>query len=85
MSAAYTTPQELEEITLSIDELEAVRLVDAQGIAREDAAAIMSVSQPTLCRILASARKSIASALTEGKALRIEGGHYDYKRFYERV
>lgn len=66
--------RELEEIILTKDELEAVRLTDAEGIEQTAAAQKMGISQPTFSRLLDGARKKIAKALTGGKALRIEGG-----------
>ena len=83
-AATYYKPQgipmtELDEAVLSIDEFEAIRLVDAENMGREEASEKMSVSKPTLCRILASARATVAAALASGKALRIEGGHYKVK------
>jgi predicted DNA-binding protein (UPF0251 family) len=71
---AGTPLRELEEILLTLDELEALRLSDAEGLYQEDAAARMGVSRPTLGRVLASARKKVADALVLGRALRIEGG-----------
>lgn len=65
---------ELEEIILELDEAEALRLADAEGLYQEEAAARMGVSRPTFGRIVASARKKVATALVEGHALRIEGG-----------
>ena len=67
---------DLEEVRLSIDELEAIRLKDLEGLDHEDCAERMQVSRPTFHRILRSAHAKIASALTEGKAVRIEGGTY---------
>jgi len=64
----------LEEVNLSIDELEAVRLSDLEGLYQEDAAKKMNVSRQTLGNILASAHKKIADCLVNSKALRIEGG-----------
>ena len=64
----------LEHITLTIDELEAIRLADLQGLYQEQAAEKMNVSRQTLGRILESAHKKIADALVNGKALLIEGG-----------
>lgn len=68
--------QGLEEINLTIDELEAVRLVDLEGKDQNEAAEIMNVSQPTLHRTLKKARKKIVEALVSGKALIIDGGNY---------
>jgi uncharacterized protein len=64
----------LEEIVLALDELEAVRLADLEGLYQEQAAARMNVSRQTFARIVESARNKVARALVEGKALRIEGG-----------
>jgi predicted DNA-binding protein (UPF0251 family) len=63
---------ELEEVCLSLDELEAIRLADFQGRYHEEAARQMKVSRATFGRIVNDARKKIAEALTQGKALRIE-------------
>ena len=64
----------LEEIILSIDELEAVRLADYEGMYQEQAAEKMHISRPTFGRIIESAHKKIADALVNGRALKIEGG-----------
>ena len=63
---------ELEEVDLSVDELEAIRFCDLQGINQTEAAKKMKISQSTLSRILILAHKKIAEALIEGKAIRIE-------------
>jgi len=65
---------ELEEVRLTLDELEAIRLVDLRGLQQADAAPRMNVSRQTVGLILASAHRKIADALAHGKALRIEGG-----------
>ena len=62
----------LEESILSKDEFEAIRLIDSENLPQEQAAKQMKVSQPTLSRILTSARKKIAEAITKGKAIKIE-------------
>ena len=64
----------LECVNLTIDELEAIRLADLEGLYQEDAAKRMNVSRQTLGRILESAHMKIADALVHGKALSIEGG-----------
>lgn len=66
--------RELEEVTVTLDEFEAVRLADLDGLYQEEAAAQMGVSRPTFSRIVESAHKKIADALVHGKAIRIEGG-----------
>ncbi len=63
---------ELEEVFLSLDELEAIRLADYEGLYQEDAAVRMKVSRATFGRILNDARKKVAEAIVNGKALRIE-------------
>lgn len=64
----------LSEVKLEVDELEALRLADFQGVDQVKAAKKMKVSQSTFQRILASARKKTSQGLVEGKAIRIEGG-----------
>lgn len=64
----------LDWVTIGLDEFEALRLVDGQGLDQEAAATALGVSKPTVCRILKAARGKIARALVEGLALRIEGG-----------
>ena len=65
----------LEEVDLSIDELEALRLCDLKDLEQKEAAKKMKVSQSTLQRILTSARKKVAEALTKGKAIKIRTSH----------
>ena len=67
---------ELEEVVLTVDEFEAVRLKDLEGLEQEEVAKKMDISQPTLHRLLLSARKKIAEAIVKGKAIKIEGGVY---------
>jgi predicted DNA-binding protein (UPF0251 family) len=66
--------RELISVTLSMDELEAVRLADLHGLYQEAAAESMGVSRQTLGNILESARRKIADCLVNGKLLKIEGG-----------
>ena len=71
---------ELEEIFLTVDEFEAVRLKDYEGKDQTAAAEKMGISQPTFQRLYESARKKIADAIVNGKAMRIEGGSYKIVR-----
>ena len=64
----------LEEVVVAVDELEAMRLVDVEGLYYEQAAEQMGVSRRTFGRIIDSARRKVAQALIQGMALRIEGG-----------
>jgi predicted DNA-binding protein (UPF0251 family) len=68
--------QELEEVGMSVEEIEAVRLRDLVGLENEECAEKMSVSRPTFHRILALARKKIAFALVNGAAMKIAGGNF---------
>ena len=78
-SVTYFKPRgipmtELEEIVLGVDELEAVRLADMEGLYQEDAAERMKVSRQTFGNIIHAAHAKIAEVLIKGKALKIEGG-----------
>ena len=64
----------LEEVNLTMDELEAIRLADLEGSYQEDAAKKMNVSRQTFGNIIVSAHKKIADVLVNSKALKIEGG-----------
>ncbi|MCU0915942.1 MAG: DUF134 domain-containing protein [Planctomycetes bacterium] len=64
----------LEQVTLTLDEVEALRLADLNGLYQEQAAAQMKVSRPTFARIVEQARRKVAEALIHGKTLRLEGG-----------
>jgi predicted DNA-binding protein (UPF0251 family) len=66
--------RELEEQILTLDEFEALRLADVEGKQHVEGARIMGVSRQTFSRILARARHTVASCLTSGMAVRIEGG-----------
>jgi len=61
----------LEEVDLSLAELEALRLCDLKNLEQTEAAKRMKISQSTLSRILISARKKVTEALIEGKAIKI--------------
>jgi uncharacterized protein len=74
----------LEVITLSVDELEALRIADGEEIEQKIAAQKMDISQSTFQRILAVARKKVALALIEGKAIKIEGGKFKVAKKLER-
>jgi len=64
----------LEEVVLSEDEWEAIRLADLEGLYQKQAAERMDVSRQTFGRIVDSAHRKIADALVNGKSLLIEGG-----------
>jgi uncharacterized protein len=65
---------QLEEVVLSLDEYEAIRLADYEQLYQEAAAARMNISRQTFGRIIEAAHKKIADVLINGKALKIAGG-----------
>jgi len=67
----------LEENIITRDELEAIRLIDYEKIEQGKASKKMKISQPTLSRLLTSARKKIADALINGQAIRVKGGNFE--------
>ena len=67
----------LEEVCLSIEEAEAIRLKDLEGLEQEECAERMNISRPTFHRVLGSARRKLADALLNGKAIRIDGGNFE--------
>ena len=67
---------ELKEVVLSLDELEAIRLADFEGLYQEEAAKRMGISRQTLGRIVESAHKKVCDAIINLKALDISGGNY---------
>ena len=77
---------ELAEIILSVDEREAIRLADLEGLSHEAAGACMGVSRATFGRIVQNARAIVADALINGKAIRVEGGNFqllDDRRIFQ--
>ncbi len=69
--------RELEEVKLSVEELEAIRLKDMDGLEQEQCAEQMGIARTTFQRHLYSAHAKIADVLVNGKALRIEGGAFE--------
>lgn len=68
----------LEEVALTVDELEAVRLADLDGLEHLDASERMGISRTTFTRLIEKARRKIAEALIEGKDLVVEGGNVEF-------
>ena len=66
----------LQEENVLLDEIEAIRLSDLEGMDQETAAKKMNISRVTFLRILHSAHNKIAKGLIYGKALRMKGGDY---------
>jgi predicted DNA-binding protein (UPF0251 family) len=65
---------QLEQVTLTLDEFEALRLADLEGLYQDQAAARMGVSRATFARIVEAGRPKVAQSLVHGQALRIAGG-----------
>ena len=65
-----------EEIILCVDEYEAIRLIDYEGLSQEECGEYMNIARTTVQQIYAEARKKIARMLVLGTELRIQGGHY---------
>ena len=66
-----------DEVVLSIEEVEALRLSDHLEMEQDSAADSMNVSRGTFQRIINEARKKVADAIVHGKIIRISGGHYE--------
>ncbi len=64
----------LEEVVLTLDEFESIKLADFEGLYQEQAAVKMDISRQTFGRIIDSAHRKIADVLIHGKALKIAGG-----------
>ena len=69
----------LDEVVVSVEEFEAIRLKDLGGLEQGECANKMKISQPTFHRLVVSARKKIADGIVNGKAIKIEGGNFSIK------
>jgi len=67
-------PDENNPIVINFEEYEAIRLSDYELFGQHEASRMMDVSRPTFARIYESARRKIASAFIQGKAIVFEGG-----------
>jgi predicted DNA-binding protein (UPF0251 family) len=72
--------KKLDRIELSLDELEALRLADLEGLYQDEAARLMEVSRQTFGNILQSAHRKVAETLIYGASLNIDGGPVDKMR-----
>ena len=77
--------RDLDEVVLAVDEFEALRLADYQGLYHEQAAERMGISRQTFGRIVETARKKVAQALVMGLALRIQSGQIDVSEMEVRT
>jgi len=69
----------LETVTLTVDEFEAVRLADYEGLGHKDSADRMGISRPTFSRVIERARRKLGEALFEVKEIFIEGGNVYFR------
>ncbi len=69
-------PGRPDEIIVTVDEYEAIRLGDHMGIGQKEAAKSMHISQQTFSRLLRRAHKGLATALVNGAIIKIQGGTY---------
>ena len=74
-----------DQVILTVDELEALRLADISGLSHESAAGEMNISRATFGRIVARARGKVATALVHGKTISIEGGVVRFNPPYGRA
>ena len=68
-----------DNVLMTVDEFEALRLLDNEGLTQEACASRMNIARTTVTAIYDSARKKVADALVNGKRLLITGGHFEYE------
>jgi predicted DNA-binding protein (UPF0251 family) len=78
-------PPAVDRVLLTIDEVEALRLADFNGLGQEAAAKTMNISRATFGRIATQARRKVADALVHGKGICIEGGIVRFHPPYGRA
>jgi predicted DNA-binding protein (UPF0251 family) len=76
--------RQMEEVRLTIDQMEALRLADLEGLSQQEAGSRMGVSRATFGRIIQQARKVVAEAIIMGKAILLEGGNYQVRNNQRR-
>ena len=76
--------RELESVVMSFEEYEALRLADYKDMTHEEASGRMNISRPTFTRLYDKARKTVARAFVEGKAIIIRGGTFISEEYWYR-
>ncbi len=74
--------RELGSVVMLFEEFEAIRLADYENLTQEEAAEKMNISRPTFTRLYDKARKTIAKAFVEGKAIIIQGGNFITENYW---
>jgi len=74
----------LKKVTLTIDEYEAIRLADYQGLEHLQASEKMAISRPTFTRLIEKARHKISQAIIDGMELVVEGGNIEFTNTLRR-
>jgi predicted DNA-binding protein (UPF0251 family) len=74
----------LKSLVINIDEYEAIRLADYEGMEHEQAAERMAISRPTFTRLIEKARNKIAQAMIEGMELIVSGGNIEFVNILRR-
>jgi len=77
-------PGRPDQVELTMEEFEALRLTDFLGLSQNESAKSMQISQPTFSRVLKRARKALAKGVVTGAAIKIQGGHYVLSSAKER-
>ncbi|HPL81141.1 MAG TPA: DUF134 domain-containing protein [Anaerolineaceae bacterium] len=70
------SPADASHVNMTVDEYEAIRLIDLEGFTQEECAQQMNIARSTVQGIYGEARKKLAESLVIGKILHIEGGEY---------
>ncbi|GAB1536070.1 DUF134 domain-containing protein [Geovibrio sp. ADMFC3] len=70
--------KKLKTVGITLDEFEAIRLADYEGLSHEEAAVLMNVSRPTFSRLVEKARVKVAGFLVNGSQLVIDGGNIEF-------
>ena len=69
----------LKSLTITVDEYEALRLADYEGLEHLQASEMMDISRPTFTRLIEKARNKIARAIIEGMEIVVEGGNIEFQ------
>lgn len=73
----YNNGKSNNSVRLTVDEYEAIRLIDYVGLTQQECAKQMQVARSTITAIYDNARYKISSSIIEDKPLRVSGGDYE--------